>query len=72
MCVSVSVCVCVRVRVRVCVCGSRFRCRAIDNTVCTVYKPLRLWRVPTRIADQTRVCVCVCVRPTVSLIILSN
>ncbi len=39
--------------------GPAMRCRAIENTVCTVEKPLRLWRVPTKIADQTCVCVCV-------------
>ncbi len=31
----------------------RFRCRVIENLVCAVYKPLHLWRVPTRIADPT-------------------
>ncbi len=38
---------------------AKFRCRAIEYTVCTVEKPLCLWRVHTRIVKQ--VCVCVCV-----------
>ncbi len=36
----------------------RFRCGAIENTVCTVCKPLRLWRVPV---NHNNLCVCVCV-----------
>jgi len=32
-------------------------------SVCTVEKPLRLWRVPTKMCAPVRVCVCVCVSP---------
>ncbi len=35
---------------------AKFRCRAIAHTVCTLQKPLRLWR-----AIKNNVCVCVCV-----------
>ncbi len=39
----------------------RFRCRAIAHSVRTVYKPLRLWDVPTFHKNKHVMCVCVCV-----------